>query len=145
MTLSLYTFAIMMRRKRGMDSIGEIPHGEGLDHAVGSEQEHPQVLQPAEHGGRDSTGDGDARGRTLTTLRVARVTRDADPAACRCAGGPPKPTHVRCKARPWMKTGGAPSAMKTDDGHCDEREGTIGEKYDCRCISEEEERAVGTG
>jgi hypothetical protein len=59
MTLSPYTFAIMMKRKRGMDSTEEISHGEGPDHAVGPEQEQAQVLQSAERSRRDSADDGD--------------------------------------------------------------------------------------
>jgi hypothetical protein len=41
--------------------------------------------------------------------------------------------------------GGAPSAMKMDDGHCDERACTMGENDGRRCTSEAEERVVGTG
>jgi hypothetical protein len=43
-------FAITARRKRGMDSTEEIPHGEGPDHAVELKQEHAQMLQLAERG-----------------------------------------------------------------------------------------------
>jgi hypothetical protein len=116
-------FAITTRRKRGIYSTREISHREGPDHVVGPEREHAQVLELAKHGRRDSAG-------------------DVDPAAHQRVGTPPEPVHVHHKDRPWRKMGAAPSVMKTDTGHCDEREGTMGKKDGHRRMLEAEERTL---